>query len=69
MKNLSTRPVENDQEVQNLQSELDFVAMARNGGRLKLRAFGRGGVGGVRRTRLWEILGDEGWTFGSGEVN
>ena len=36
MKNLSTPPVENDQEIQNLQSELDFVAMARNGVRLKL---------------------------------
>ena len=32
----STPFVEKDQEVQNLQSELDFVAMARNGVRLKL---------------------------------
>ena len=32
----STPFVEDDQEIQNLQSELDFVAMARNGVRLKL---------------------------------
>ena len=36
MKNLSTPPVENDQEIPDLKSELNFVAMARNGVRLKL---------------------------------
>ena len=36
MKNLSTPPVENDQGFPELQSEFDFVAMARNGVRLKL---------------------------------
>ena len=47
MKFLQTPPVENDQEIPNLQSELDFVVMARNDGRFKLWV--RSGASEARR--------------------